>query len=230
MAQLQGNRHSSVLTVVRGKRISHNCLQVREELDGMIIRCNDRIARTKSGHSCGRARNNLADNSRIGWLAKGIGDGEEDHCQNNVHSDTGDQHNDALAGRFSGKTLWIVTPLGVVYIPILPRHAHKAANGQEVERIDGVMGSPRPWGTGTSTCTAERCLFLAIIRIVIFFVTPATEPDDLPAARITLAKTDNARRKTQAKFLHPNTGPFRRNEMTKFMHKHTYAKHGNGRQ
>src|SRR5207247_2344085 len=114
----------------------------------------------------------------------------------------------------------------------LPRHPYKAANRYEIERIDSMIrdrcaDGPRgpPYATYAATGTTKRRLFLE--TICIFFILFSSKPDNLPATFIALTKTHDARRKTQTELLHPNTCPFCRNKVTKFMHKHEKAKDRN---
>src|SRR5947209_10853521 len=107
----------------------------------MIIDRVDGIARTQASNGSGRASDNFADDRGVGWFTKAIGDGEEYHRQDNIHGNPGDQHYNAFTSRFSGKTLGVVSPIHVVYVPIFSRHSHKTADGQEIEGIDGVIGN-----------------------------------------------------------------------------------------
>src|SRR6266496_4652435 len=83
--------------------------------------------------------------------------------------------------------------------------------------------------SGNNTaCTCIKWLFLTDICVI--GVMSAAEPDHFPASTITLAKTYEARRKTNSKFFYTNTCPFCGNEMTKFMYKHAHSKDRNGSQ
>src|SRR5205809_1851879 len=77
-------------------------------------------------------------------------------------------------------------------------------------------------------CISIKWLFLT--DICVFSIMLATEPDHLPPATISLAKTYEARRKTNSKFLHTNTCPLCSDKMTKFMHEHAQSKDRNGSQ
>src|SRR5258706_7864372 len=102
-----------MLTVISRNRVINDGLYIGEELYVMIIDRVDGIAWMQASKSSWGASNDFADDRRVGWFTKAIGDGEEHHCQDNIHGDASDQHYDAFASGFSGKTLGVVSTIYV---------------------------------------------------------------------------------------------------------------------
>src|SRR5947209_1747941 len=129
------------------------------------------ITRTQTSYSRGRTGGYLANLRQELRFTEAKGDGKEHHGQDDIHGHPSNKYNEAFARRFGSKTLGIIVAACVVDIAILTRHTHKAADRNEVKRVDGMI---RDRGTRThaSAGAAERSLFLQSI-VILFTASPS---------------------------------------------------------
>src|SRR5579875_3149351 len=158
-------------------------------------------------------------------LINDVSNGEQHHRQNHVHDDARAENDDTLARRFSCKAVRVVIALLICHVSIFAGHTHKAANGQEIQRIERMIRGGRVKVRETAAGAPKGRLLTPVGGLFLF--RPA-KPDDFPPTTITLTNAHNTRRKTQPELLDANASPLRGNKMTKLMHQHQDSKDRNG--